>query len=413
MTKPQLTTIHKLFVRRGCDFFRKQYRALNTVVDWIVMLYIGVPGILLFARIYYSLWREDLPIWLVQLPYSTVPLVMMGLIFIGGGLTLFLEAADVLFLRQQQRWIKGLMLRGLLVSIITQVLLLGVGVAVLLPLLKRIYGMNITAVISLYFVTLGVKCIHMFLENLINIMLKGWKRWTLLSLATSILTAGFVAWTVNGAGYLGVVLMSCVVITVLLGWYRFNKKWCFEAEVREDERQKTKLTSLLLLGAVDRPSAVRSHPILFQHSNVLLPSRSPETRVAELVIKSILRSKSALGYVMFTLLGFIGVQLPPAPINIVVYILLLFLLLHWMNSYRRYFFSRELMRILPLSSDMEFRSAIPTLRVMLFPAILCLSAGLGLSLFSGWGLLLSIPCAVLVTWWLGAAPWKAFLRSKI
>lgn len=414
MTKPQLTSIHKLFVRRGRDFIGKQYHALNAIIDWIVMLYIGIPGILIFARVYYSLWREDLPAWLLQLPYSTVPLVMMGLIYIGGGLILYLEAADVLFLRQQQRWIKGLMLRGIVTSIMTQVILLGVGVVVLLPLLQRIYGMNMTGVLSLYFVTLSVKCIHMFVENVVGIMLKGWKRTVILSLATTLLASGFVAWAVNGAEYFGVVLGICIITTVMLGWYRFRMKGRFEAEVREDERQKTKLTSFLLLGAVDRPTAMRSRPILFRSSNALFPSRRSEVRVTELVVKSFLRGKDAVGYVFFTLLGFIGVQLPPSPVNIFVFILLLFLLCYWLNSYRRYFFSRELMKILPLGPDMEFRTAIPTLRVMLFPAVLCMSAGMWLSLYPfGWGILLSIPGALLISWWLGAAPWKAFARRKL
>jgi ABC-2 type transport system permease protein len=413
VTKPQLTTTHKLFVRRGRDFIGKQYRALNAIIDWIVMLYIGIPGILLFARVYYSLWREDLPTWLLQMPYSTVPLVMMGLIYFGGGLILYLEAADVLFLRQQQRWIKGVMLRGVVSSIVYQGILFGVGIAVMLPLLQRVYGMDISAVLSLYFATLSVKCIQIFLENVIGIMLKGWKRAVVLYLATAFIAAGFVAWVMNGTMYFGVILLLCIMITIVLGWFRFRMKGRFEAEVLEDERQKTKLTGILLLGAVDRPTAIRSRPILFQHSNALFPSRSPEMRVTELVVKSFLRGKDTAGYVIFTLLGFVGVQLPPSPVNIFVFILLLFLLCYWLNSYRRYFFSRELMKILPLGTDMEYRTAVPTLRIMLFPAVLCMSAGMWLSLYPfGWGILLSIPCALLITWWLGAAPWKAFLKRK-
>lgn len=88
-----------LFWRRVTAHWKNQRDNLATVVDWIVMLYIIVPGLLLGGGLYRELWTSPLPGWAQFFPLQAV--VGILLFMFSGRVLLFLEEADVLFLRQQ------------------------------------------------------------------------------------------------------------------------------------------------------------------------------------------------------------------------------------------------------------------------------------------------------------------------
>lgn len=108
--------VNSLFARRWSDHVREQYRLLRFTFDGIVMLYIGIPALLLLGRLYYALWKEALPVWLQHLPDAAVPVFLLIVAFAFSGIRLYIEAADVLVLKQKRRWLHGIMLRGAAVS---------------------------------------------------------------------------------------------------------------------------------------------------------------------------------------------------------------------------------------------------------------------------------------------------------
>lgn len=409
-------TARRLFVRRWRDRFREKLGILKFTFDWTIVLYLGIPGLLLGGRAYYGLWREELPALLVGLPYPVVPILLLLLLYSSGGISFYIEAADVLFLRQRPRWITGLMLRGLAASAAVQAAVLAAAIAVLSPLLVRVYGMDWTAIAEFYAVTYAAKIVQMLIQQLLGVLTTGWRHLLLRSLAYSALAAGFGAWAAGAAaadaGQLASGPSAAVALSVLallagaLGWLRFRLRGRFDAEVREEERQRTRLTALLLASAIERPKVPRpggSRPWLFRRLRRLTRSRQPEARVAEALVKAFFRGSEWKLYAQMTLSGLAAIVLPPYPaVNLIVYAALLLLLLYWLGGHRRAFFERELMSILPLEASMEYRSTAPAMTLLLLPALVILTGALGAKLFPPlWGLPAGAVGGAVIAWWLG------------
>ncbi|MBW4838337.1 MAG: ABC transporter permease [Paenibacillaceae bacterium] len=408
-------TARRLFTRRWRDRFREKLGVLKFTFDWIILLYLGIPGLLLGGRAYYGLWKEGLPVWLTQLPYPFIPIVLLLLLYSSGGISFYIEAADVLFLRQRPRWITGLMLRGLVASAAVQGVMLAAAIAVLCPLMVRVYGMDWADIAGLYAVAYAAKIVQMLIQQLLGVLTTGWRHLLLRSLAYSALAAGFGAWSAwaaaAGAGRpaglaAGVALSVLALLAAALGWLRFRLRGRFDAEVREEERQRTRLTALLLASAVERPKAPRpggSKPWLFLRLRRLTRSRQPEARLAEALVKAFFRGSEWKLYAQMTLAGLAAIVLPPYPaVNLIVYAALLLLLLYWLGGHRKAFFDRELMAILPLEESLAYRSAAPAMTLLLLPAVVVLTAALGAKLFPPlWSIPAGAVCGVLIARWLG------------
>lgn len=402
-------TVNRLFFRRWRDRLGLQLGALRSTFDLTILLYIGIPGLLLGGRAYYGLWRDELPAWLVSLPFAAVPVLLLFLVYSIGGLSLYIEAADVLFLRQRPRWVKGLLLRGWMLSMARQAAVLCAVFAVLSPLLVRVFGMSWPSVAAWCAVAYGLKAVQMLLANLLGVLTTGWRRIIYSWLSYGLLSAVFSVWAFaagaseEAANFLLALLAAALLAAVLAGW-RFRLKGRFDAEVREEERQKTKLIALLLVPAVDAPKAPKpgARPWLFRRWRKLLPSRSPQARTAEALVKAFFRGGELKLYGQLVLAGLAAVVLPPYPVNAIVYIALIFVLMYWLSGHLRAFFARDAMRMLNPGEMLEYRTAVPAMTLLLLPGLVCFTAGLGLTLYPPlWGGLVAIPCGVLLAIVLG------------
>lgn len=404
-------SINRLFLRRWVDHYRKQLAMLRYIFDWIVLLYIGIPGMLLLGRIYYGLWMEELPSWLQQLPATVLPAFLLILIYGTGGLMLFIEAADVLFLKQRRQWQLGLMLRGALAELLGNYIILTICFVLISPILIRGYGIDLFGILLLLAGTCAFKSVCLFGANLIQVLWSGWKRIMLQAIAFSVLAGTFSLWMQfmdTHPPITAVYLSICAGLTLLLAWRRFRLRGKFDVEVQVEERQKARLTGLLLAGAIDRPPAVRSRPWLFRRGGRLLRSNRPEDRIAEATFKSYFRGPELRLYLQFVLFGSIAIYFPSYPVNLLIYAALMLLLVYWLNSYRQAFYTRNLMTILPLGEYTEYRSAYRTMRLLLYPAVAILTLVLGISLFPAWwGALIAIPASLLMTRFAGGL-WRWF-----
>ncbi len=397
--KPDMN-VRRLFIRRWADHWRKQFAILRYTFDGIVLLYLGIPGLLLLGRGYYGLWREELPLWLQHLPLTAVSGLLLVLMYVLGGLVLYIEAADVLFLKQRQHWLKGLMLRGVLASMSGSFIAIGVCFVLIAPLLSRVYGMGLSGILLMFTVTCGFKAVLLLLSNLISVRWYGWKQIVLHSIAFSVFGGSFTLWVLRGIGSnaaTGIILILCISLTVLLAWTRFRLRGRFDAEIREEDRQKTTLTGLLLSGAVDRPPAVRTRPWLFRRGGRLFRSSRPEDRIAEAAFKSFFRSPEIKLYAQFVLYSCLAIYFPVFPVNLIVYAAVLLLLVYWLNGHRISFFTRDLMGILPLEENTEYRCASRLMLLLLCPAVLAITCVLGGALFQAWwGALAGVPAGLII-----------------
>lgn len=118
------TRAGSLFRRRWLDYIRHQTGVLRTAFDGVVLLYIGIPGLLLLGRVYYGLWQDVLPSWLTGLPFQAVPVALILLTLLLGGLVLYIEAADVLFLKQHPKWVREIMLRATSLALVQRLVVI-------------------------------------------------------------------------------------------------------------------------------------------------------------------------------------------------------------------------------------------------------------------------------------------------
>lgn len=179
--------VRRLLLRRWADHWGKQLAILRYTFDGIVLLYLGIPGLLLLGRGYFGLWREELPLWLQSLPLTALSGLLLILIYAFGGLVLYIEAADVLFLKQRPRWLKGMMIGGTLSSMLGSFTAIGACFVLIAPLLSRVYDMGLPDILVLLAVTCGFKTVHLLLSNLINVRWSGWRQMVLKSIAFSVL----------------------------------------------------------------------------------------------------------------------------------------------------------------------------------------------------------------------------------
>jgi ABC-2 type transport system permease protein len=170
---------------------------------------------------------------------------------------------------------------------------------------------------------------------------------------------------------------------------------------------------MILQPSVERPTKTRPRPWLFRRSGHLIRQRQVHDRVTEAAVKSFFRGREVLLYVQFAIYGFMAVFLPPYPVNLLVYVGLILLLFQWMNSQRRAFYQAKLLAILPKDENLEFICAPKTMRLLLFPAILVITAGLCMNLFTpGWGLLAAIPLGPAVSLLVVPVLWRFFSMSS-
>ncbi|AZS13656.1 hypothetical protein EI981_03625 [Paenibacillus lutimineralis] len=410
------TRAGSLFRRRWLDYIRHQTGVLRTAFDGVVLLYIGIPGLLLLGRVYYGLWQDVLPSWLTGLPFQAVPVALILLTLLLGGLVLYIEAADVLFLKQHPKWVREIMLRATSLALVQRLVVILLEAVLLLPLLWRVYGMGSKEIIILFVLTYTMNAVYLLLSNLLAVVFTGLRR-TLLGVGgTGSLLASYIIGVlcIELRPEISVIILLCyILVSVWLIGRRVSLQGRFERAIREEERQRTKLTGMILQPSVERPVKTRPRPWLFRRSGHLIRQRQVHDRVTEAAVKSFFRGREVLLYVQFTIYGFTAVFLPPYPVNLLVYIGLILLLFQWMNSQRRAFYQVKLLAILPKDENLEFICAPKTMRLLLFPAILVITAGLCMNLFTpGWGLLAAIPLGPAVSLLAVPVLWRFFSMSS-
>lgn len=381
-------TVRRLFWRRWLDHVRQQAFALHAVIDAIVFLYIGIPAVLLLGRAYIGLWRETLPEWILQLPVAAVPVLLLLLLHYSKGYILFIEPADSLFLRQERRWMHGLIIRAVIMGSLTAYVRLTVIVLLLAPILVRGYSIGWGELLQMIVGLCAFHTVANLLDHLIRVHHARWRRWIWLSLSRTTVSAAFLAWYFLMDWQQGLlswlILAGCLGLSVVLTRLRLRLQGRLESELREELRGRTWLKALLLSQSVPPPKPERSRPWLFRGSRRLLRSSLASDRAAELTVKSFFRGQELQTYAGFTLLGCVAVILPPFPVNLIVYLGLVLLLSHGVNESRKVFFRSSLMWILCGAREAEAASSARTMKMLLFPALMLITCFFFFSITHAW-----------------------------
>lgn len=326
-----------LFRRRLLQHWKFQYGVWRIAIDWTVMLYLLIPGLLIGGYFYKSWWQE-MPSWSEPVPF----ILLIGIVFLlcwTSSLRLFIEAPDQLFLRQQASWIQTLIRRGLMYSTIWHLFFGAVLVMLFAPFLVNRYGLTTQQLILFMALTMLLKTTLAFARNLVNGRLVGWLRWVTMVALFFLVGLGF-RYTVvyilpNTTWGLAVIMAALVVVWVLLFRERLARHGRFLEDVRQEELQQMKVVVLLLGNYVDKKIKTRrTRPWIFRTSQQIFKERNSVHGLTELCVKSFIRSNQQLRlYVQFTGLCIVAVLMVPVTIKWIIWIILAFPFAYWLSLY--------------------------------------------------------------------------------
>ncbi|MDF2922642.1 MAG: hypothetical protein K0R57_1556 [Paenibacillaceae bacterium] len=304
MLTPQRVALGR--IRNNAAF---QYRAWKMAVDWVIALYVVVPGLIFLGYQYASWWREA-PVWLEAVPY----LLFRSYLFIAavtGTIRYFVDDADQLFLIQRGSWFKRMIATGMTYSLVSQALGLALIGLVLFPLLRNGYGISGQETVFLFLITFLMKIYLMLGKQQLELRLSGWKSIIVRALLMPVLAAVFGVLS-SGAGR-GLLFASLIAACLFLPlcWLlpaRLRAKGTFYRDVIREREEKMKLASMLMSAggfpARKKSKPNRKHPFLFPASRKLFKQRTQENVLAESLIKAILRSTSKLRLVALASLAY-------------------------------------------------------------------------------------------------------------
>ncbi|AOZ92358.1 ABC transporter permease [Paenibacillus crassostreae] len=394
----QITSPGDLFRRRLKEYLRTQVGVLRSMSDWTVWLYILIPGSLLAFRLYYGLWVEGLPGWSENLPTGLIPSVML-LVMYSMGVILFVQEADVLFIRMNRRWMAGLIMGGAMYSMTLIFIIMALSFIILLPFLVQRLNINAIEATSYWILSVMMGWTMAWIRHLVSVSFSGWRMKLLLIPSLGI--PGFLyvqasmIW-VHEPQVLWIISLLLLCIVILLIQSRLRIRGTFMNDVAEDSRGRMKLVNMVLSQAIDKPRPTRTKTWLFRHSPYLYRSRSSERRLAGAAVKALFRNPSHLWlYLQFSGICVLAIIVPPLIIKCVVLVAVYSLFIYWHYRYWMSFLDDQWMTLLPWSSEIISKAQGIAFRSMLLPFIVVMSIAFSCSWLGFiWGWLLVVPLVI-------------------
>lgn len=385
----------KLFWHRLRGHLSNQAGVIRSIVDWTVMLYLVIPPLLLTIGWYSELLREGLPEIFGQMPlavYCVVFVLLMGT----GGIQLFLYEGDVLFVRSNRVWMRGLLLRGSLYNMLMLMIVLSAAMLILAPILVQAVALSLVQVTALWLLSVTTGWLLMWMEHYIYIFYQGWRRWLIYPPVKLLIV---ISYAVVATFWIDIptliMLVSAVLGALSLGllWLRLRLRGTFLQTLQQDIRKRTRLTGLALAQAVEKPRKTWKRPYLLRHSQHLYREQTPARKLSAAVIKSWFRHGGNLRlYAQFTGASIAALVVSPLVIKCLMLLGVWVLLTHWLHGYFDGFLKRDLSPLLPWTGEVTAQAATLAVRGMLLPFEVCISIVFCLSAFPIlWGLAAILP----------------------
>lgn len=376
-----------LFWRRLRDHGEWERKNVRLVVDWVVALYIIIPFGLLGARYYYGFWTGEIPPAIQELPLAVLLLVPL-LTALASKPLLFLEQADVVFLRQRPGWLQSVLDRAMvLFSVCQAVKALALGV-LLLPFLREMYQLSWTTVAALY---LSIWMLHLSAGLLAHFSVifrrEKLKANAILTglLIVSIVFLASAAWGAAASSACAAVLGAAAVFLMRK---RTTLAHHFEESAAADGAARFRFAALLLSRAVDKPQPPKRKVRLLRRSGPLLPGFAGSWQVrqiADAALKSALRERGYAGmYLQFSGLSLAVIAIGPVWAGWIVMPLMLLLFSMWLRGMWVQFADHAFPPIASIDRLLLDSACGPAVGVQMLPLAFALNACLGVKVFAAW-----------------------------
>ncbi|MBG9445901.1 ABC transporter permease [Cytobacillus firmus] len=329
---------NSLFLRRLINSWSYQFGIFRSIADWTIMVYLIVPGTVIFGMIYRSWWLET-PEWMAGLPLFLLFFLFYIFSWMGNFRPFVLEA-DKVFLVKNKTLFMGMRKWGFVYSLFFQAMGTAAMIAVFLPFLKNRYLLewNQIAVFLLFFISLkwSIMIVSYFLKRIEGKLKRYVITFALFVLLSWFSQLVYSLWSI-GAEFPVIIASALLLSGALIKASRLLKKIsALEFEVMLEQEEKTKYIKWIFMMAPDLEKPVvsmRTKPLLFRNSRMIFNKRTPITGLAELFLKIFIRNPSFIfSYFQIISVSAAGILLiPPLWIKVIVSGVFLFLMYSWLS----------------------------------------------------------------------------------
>jgi ABC-2 type transport system permease protein len=287
---------YQLFLHRVKKEWIYHYSVWKTAIDWIVWLYVLLPILAVFCHQYYFIWSGQAQ-WLHSFP-TQFSWFIFFLICTKGTVRLFLQEADLLFLRQNKHWLEALMRFGISYSLFLNAIQVLILSAVFFPVWYIYEGATFYTIITfisfIYFFRLSLQ----FTKQMLAVTFQNWK---LLLINITLFFLSFFTFLTYLLATLPIqLIINVLFIIAVFALYkvRIKMKWCFNDDCLRETQERLKLTTLFIAASgykTEKGKQKRKKPlILFSNSAELFSNRNNTNLITETYIKFFLRNKAKM-----------------------------------------------------------------------------------------------------------------------
>ncbi|WP_332651164.1 ABC transporter permease [Lysinibacillus sp. 54212] len=302
---------------------------IRSVVDVTTSIYLVIFAIVFSLFLYGEVLPTiensiitKIPLWL--------PVFLLLLFFHLKSFRTFIQPADRLFLIQSNRIFSRLKLNGFLYSAIIQFIISGVLISVLAPIFIKVYGMSWLQLIA--FILLHI-CSSF---SLAFIHFKSYSKWAQMLLDVIVAVAFTAAFMLLPAN---IVILLCIGIVLFQGYF-YIKNYVesnrfFERQLALDQERFYRLQSLVFFLSMElrsmTPPKQKNKPLFWRNSSRLF--KRTDWMLEETLVKTIVRNPNyRWGYLRLLVITFPMYIFLPGWVDIIVFGLLGFILLSWIES---------------------------------------------------------------------------------
>ncbi|WP_338452392.1 ABC transporter permease [Niallia oryzisoli] len=331
-----MSSLAILFNRLLQDF-RFQYKVVKMVLDWTVLLYIVVPGLVIAGFIYRS-WWVDLPAWG---EFVYLPIIAVFIYFISwtSRYRTFVKEADEVFLLKHKLKYFNLKKWSYLYSLIKSTISIIIAVIVALPFLTSKYSLSFSEIICFMLLFVGFSFCIMAIKMILSSYWTGWIEklllfgiFVLFLVGTIILFSNYVFVPVY---FIGISFLFTAMAFILVN-RRFHTTRYFLQEITKENEERLRFINLIFgasPGFEKQKIIKRKQPLLFPQSQKIFMKNLAPFGFYELFIKIILRNTTYFGG-YFKLLGvtaFAIMTVPPLYLKLFILIGFSFFIWIWVG----------------------------------------------------------------------------------
>ncbi|MET1247702.1 ABC transporter permease [Sporolactobacillus sp. STCC-11] len=341
----------KIVIKRLLQEWIMQWKVIQSVVDFWILLYIVVPAAILLPVLYHELWQNVNRYWSPLLPLTFLLYVMLFLSS-GGNFRTYLFKADQLFLLQKTTVIHQIKQCALFLSLIHRLLVTVLIYVVALPILIRAFHFDATSIICLFIMFIAYQLIVLTLKKYIRRLLYQ-KIILFFMLGSASALLSICTPLINGMVG-GIIVIS--MIGILFNQAKSTRAFTRELDIEESERNKYVHLIMGFSMTSEKVPMIRNRKplILFRNSKRMFKVRSQANGLLEVVLKVFLRDASLIkSYFTFILLTSIAILLIPFWAKWILLAAFFFFMKFWLNIAFKRIIDHNFFYVVPYARSIE------------------------------------------------------------